>query len=182
MIECCVGERHFQFCCFLFPFVPVFPLAHTKCILAEFIHLISSEANDICEKGAKKTIAPEHVVKALAVSRSHPTNCARSAQRQTDRRWLTLSLSFASTPLPRILDSRVSSTKSKACYRIINNNKKCVRFRRPSLSIPFFLPPSLPPPIPFRRPLADTHWHPRLLALAVHRTARRKRHEWNRAA
>ncbi|PWN53952.1 histone-fold-containing protein [Violaceomyces palustris] len=31
----------------------------------EFIHLLSSEANDVCEKDSKKTIAPEHVVKAL---------------------------------------------------------------------------------------------------------------------
>ncbi|KAI9785421.1 MAG: hypothetical protein M1816_000436 [Peltula sp. TS41687] len=31
----------------------------------EFITLISSEANEIAEKGAKKTIAPEHVTKAL---------------------------------------------------------------------------------------------------------------------
>ena len=28
----------------------------------EFIHLISSEANDICNKQAKKTISPEHVL------------------------------------------------------------------------------------------------------------------------
>jgi hypothetical protein len=32
---------------------------------SEFIHLISSEANDACEKDQKKTIAPEHVVAAL---------------------------------------------------------------------------------------------------------------------
>lgn len=31
----------------------------------EFIHLIASEANDICDKEAKKTIAGEHVVSAL---------------------------------------------------------------------------------------------------------------------
>ena len=31
----------------------------------EFVHLISSEANEICEKESKKTIAGEHVVKAL---------------------------------------------------------------------------------------------------------------------
>ena len=31
----------------------------------EFIHLIASEANDLCEKDAKKTIAAEHVVGAL---------------------------------------------------------------------------------------------------------------------
>jgi len=33
----------------------------------EFIHLISSESNDICEKESKKTISPEHVVSALKV-------------------------------------------------------------------------------------------------------------------
>ncbi|KAJ8086370.1 negative cofactor 2 transcription regulator complex subunit ncb2 [Marasmius tenuissimus] len=31
----------------------------------EFIHLISSEANEICEKDSKKTIAPEHIISAL---------------------------------------------------------------------------------------------------------------------
>lgn len=31
----------------------------------EFIHLVSSEANEACEKDSKKTIAPDHVVKAL---------------------------------------------------------------------------------------------------------------------
>ncbi|KAL9940271.1 hypothetical protein V8E36_000976 [Tilletia maclaganii] len=31
----------------------------------EFINLVSSESNEICEKGSKKTIAPEHVVQAL---------------------------------------------------------------------------------------------------------------------
>lgn len=31
----------------------------------EFVHLISSEANDICEKSGRKTIAPEHVMESL---------------------------------------------------------------------------------------------------------------------
>ncbi|ORX60571.1 histone-fold-containing protein [Hesseltinella vesiculosa] len=31
----------------------------------EFIHLIASEANDICEKEAKKTIAGEHILASL---------------------------------------------------------------------------------------------------------------------
>ncbi|KAJ1918105.1 negative cofactor 2 transcription regulator complex subunit ncb2 [Mycoemilia scoparia] len=31
----------------------------------EFIHLVASESNDICEKESKKTIAPEHVLSAL---------------------------------------------------------------------------------------------------------------------
>lgn len=34
---------------------------------AEFIHLISSEANEICEQDSKKTIAPEHIIGALRV-------------------------------------------------------------------------------------------------------------------
>jgi hypothetical protein len=34
----------------------------------EFIHLISSEANEICELESKKTIAPEHIIGALKVS------------------------------------------------------------------------------------------------------------------
>ena len=31
----------------------------------EFIHLVSSEANEICERETKKTISADHVVKAL---------------------------------------------------------------------------------------------------------------------
>merc|ERR1711962_1109926 len=31
----------------------------------EFIHLIASEANEICNKQTKKTISPEHVIQAL---------------------------------------------------------------------------------------------------------------------
>lgn len=31
----------------------------------EFVQLLSSEANEICEKGKKKTITPEHVLRAL---------------------------------------------------------------------------------------------------------------------
>eukprot|EP00245_Coleochaete_scutata_P014610 TRINITY_DN629_c0_g1_i1.p2 TRINITY_DN629_c0_g1~~TRINITY_DN629_c0_g1_i1.p2 ORF type:complete len:147 (-),score=44.78 TRINITY_DN629_c0_g1_i1:292-732(-) len=36
----------------------------TECCV-EFINLLSSEANEICSKEEKKTIAPEHVLKAL---------------------------------------------------------------------------------------------------------------------
>ena len=31
----------------------------------EFIHLVSAEANEICEQESKKTIAPEHIISAL---------------------------------------------------------------------------------------------------------------------
>mmetsp|Transcript_30093 Transcript_30093/g.96434 ORF Transcript_30093/g.96434 Transcript_30093/m.96434 type:complete len:141 (+) Transcript_30093:201-623(+) len=37
----------------------------------EFIHLVSAEANEMCNKGEKRTIAPEHVIQALTV-RSQP--------------------------------------------------------------------------------------------------------------
>lgn len=33
----------------------------------EFINLVSSESNDVCNKEEKRTIAPEHVLKALEV-------------------------------------------------------------------------------------------------------------------
>lgn len=31
----------------------------------EFIHMIASESNEACERGGRKTIAPEHVLEAL---------------------------------------------------------------------------------------------------------------------
>ena len=37
--------------------------------VAEFIHLVSSEANEICKQKAKKTISPEHIIEALKVIR-----------------------------------------------------------------------------------------------------------------
>lgn len=42
----------------------VYPRPH---LILEFIHLISSEANEICEQDSKKTIAPEHIIGALKV-------------------------------------------------------------------------------------------------------------------
>ena len=62
IIECCVGEQYSSVCwddnsnSYIW-------LTH-----AEFIHLISSEANEICELESKKTIAPEHIIGALKVS------------------------------------------------------------------------------------------------------------------
>jgi len=63
VIECCVG-----------PFQPTLPRPtlgeltnQFHFIHLEFIHLISSEANEICEQDSKKTIAPEHIIGALKV-------------------------------------------------------------------------------------------------------------------
>ncbi|KAL6534962.1 Down-regulator of transcription 1 [Orobanche gracilis] len=36
-----------------------------ECCVGEFINLISSESNEVCNREDKKTIAPEHVLKAL---------------------------------------------------------------------------------------------------------------------
>ncbi|KAJ3506234.1 hypothetical protein NLJ89_g6986 [Agrocybe chaxingu] len=41
------------------------PKATVAKMITEFIHLISSEANEICEQENKKTIAPEHIISAL---------------------------------------------------------------------------------------------------------------------
>ena len=57
VIECCVGE--------VLPLITC--LAFVNTVIPEFIHLISSEANEICEKESKKTIAPEHIISALEV-------------------------------------------------------------------------------------------------------------------
>ena len=54
----------------------------------EFVLLVSAEANEICEKEAKKTILPEHVIGALKVKihvlegrglSSHQPPCSHSA-------------------------------------------------------------------------------------------------------
>lgn len=39
----------------------------------EFIHLISSEANEICNKSDKKTISPEHVINGESCFYVHQT-------------------------------------------------------------------------------------------------------------
>lgn len=56
VIECCVGEQKSN---------RLIAVSFLISIRLEFIHLISSEANDICEKESKKTIAPEHIISAL---------------------------------------------------------------------------------------------------------------------
>ncbi len=38
----------------------------TECCV-EFVQLISSEANDICEKESRKTIGADHIIRALEV-------------------------------------------------------------------------------------------------------------------
>lgn len=75
LIECCVGKDHI-FSRFLY--FSAFGIHSSSwfsyCVLiicicfVEFINLVSSESNDVCNKEDKRTIAPEHVLKALQVS------------------------------------------------------------------------------------------------------------------
>jgi hypothetical protein len=62
VIECCVGEHLLSLAS-----LKTSILTHSP----EFIHLISSEANEICEQESKKTIAPEHIIAALKVRPPH---------------------------------------------------------------------------------------------------------------
>ncbi|CAL5006648.1 unnamed protein product [Urochloa decumbens] len=50
LVECCVGKKYRSLCS----------------IHVEFINLLSSESNEVCSREEKKTIAPEHVLKALS--------------------------------------------------------------------------------------------------------------------
>lgn len=66
VIECCVGEEPIPASS---TFLPPSLTGRIPCFVprSEFIHLISSEANEICEQESKKTIAPEHIIGALNV-------------------------------------------------------------------------------------------------------------------
>jgi len=37
-------------------------------LMSEWIKLLSTQSNEVCESSAKKTISPEHVTEALKVS------------------------------------------------------------------------------------------------------------------
>lgn len=62
----------------------------------EFIHLISSEANEICNKSEKKTISPEHVIQG---KRSRVGFCLNEGPR-TARSSLDAFLPKLSLPSP----------------------------------------------------------------------------------
>lgn len=63
----------------------------------EFIHLISSEANEICNKSDKKTISPEHVINGESWSTLALSLCTAANVLRTTGRGVSISL-------PRILN------------------------------------------------------------------------------
>ncbi|KAL4559373.1 hypothetical protein LXL04_031511 [Taraxacum kok-saghyz] len=70
LIECCVGEIfHHTFSYNQTTLSPIQLLYNLSTLLhfAEFINLISSESNEVCGREDRRTIAPEHVLKALEV-------------------------------------------------------------------------------------------------------------------
>ncbi|KXS20137.1 histone-fold-containing protein [Gonapodya prolifera JEL478] len=69
----------------------------TECCV-EFIHLLSSEANDVCEREQRKTISGDHVIKALkdlgfedyapeveAVQKEHEKEIKQQRERKVNR-------------------------------------------------------------------------------------------------
>lgn len=69
--DCCKGMCPFEPNPHALPELPFKMLAETQTDIlhaAEFVTMISTEANDICEKELKKTISPEHILAALKVS------------------------------------------------------------------------------------------------------------------
>ena len=79
---------------------------------AEFIHLISSEANEICETENKKTIAPEHIIAAL--------NVRMRRERISNYNLVNLPLSGLDTP--------TSNQRLTVSFKTINSNRKLVCF------------------------------------------------------
>ena len=98
VIECCVGERR-QRC-------PWY-IWWTDDFVVEFIHLISSEANEICEADSKKTIAPEHIISALTVCRA-------------------LSCCLVKLTLHSVSDLRRSHRKSRVFWKTTSNSRRFV--------------------------------------------------------
>lgn len=73
LIDCCVGTSSLPW-----PRGPRYAVKRYADLASrspEFIQLVSSEANEKCEKSAKKTIAPEHVAQALKVRRCFRLAC-----------------------------------------------------------------------------------------------------------
>jgi len=67
--------------------------------LAEFIHLISSEANEVCTKEGKKTIGPKHVIEALKVPLTLHHTAAHTISQPAPVRPLTWSRTCAGARL-----------------------------------------------------------------------------------
>lgn len=44
-------------------------------VIVEFINLVSSESNEVCNREERRTIAPEHVLKALGVFIKWSNDC-----------------------------------------------------------------------------------------------------------
>jgi hypothetical protein len=81
VIECCVGKTETLD-------ISVAPML-TSYSAVEFIHLLSSEANEICEKESKKTIAPEHIISALQVLLSLEIACSSPDRGGNPRAWVS---------------------------------------------------------------------------------------------
>lgn len=60
LMDSCVGRHTSKYCvCGLYILFEIIPKR------VEFIHLLASQANEICEQTTKKTISPEHLLQSL---------------------------------------------------------------------------------------------------------------------
>ena len=64
IVECCVGASLPHCSTYLVGEIDVWTLA-------EWVKLLSTQANSVCDESTKKTISPEHVTEALKVSGVH---------------------------------------------------------------------------------------------------------------
>jgi hypothetical protein len=98
--------------------------------LAEFIHLISSEANEVCTKEGKKTIGPKHVIEALKVPLTLHHTAAHTISQPAPVLALTQALGFEDyitevNDVFREVESMVRPPRRVSCRVVCG---VCVRF------------------------------------------------------
>ena len=93
----------------------------------EFIHLVSSEANEICERETKKTISAEHVVKALVGLgfEDYVHEIQEIAVEHKEQQKVTRRLCFTPRLMPRFEKRSKTNSINRACHR--RSSRECRR-------------------------------------------------------
>jgi hypothetical protein len=96
IVDCCIGTFH-----------PISYISPQSSLPLEWIKLISTQSNSICDESSKKTISPEHVLAALKVN------------------FINLSNQGTADGISNS-DSKISVLKSKTPIKISSRYKKFV--------------------------------------------------------
>jgi len=80
-------------------------------VCTEFVQLLSSEANDVCERDQKKTITGEHVLRALTELGLDSESC--SSSEQTFAQCITLHITYPTLTFCVFSFSRISRGSSR---------------------------------------------------------------------